>query len=319
MTRPVIIAYSAGPRIGLGHLRRSHALAEAMPGAEVRQVEGFAWVSTVPSNAIVVLDTLHHGNAQSTVDYVAVLHRIGAYVAVIDSMPPDHFPEAASGDSAPDWLITPYVAAERLRPPPRSGTWLRGEEYAILPAAFARARGAVRREEPERILVACGGVDPGGLSLKLVRSCVLGWSSVDVVVGPYFACELRRALADVAVRYPCLRLHEAPETLLPLYANARLVIGRPGLTRYEAAALGRPSIYLWEGTEYLDYFRAFSASGIGEVFLTADPLGEASFFARIEAVMSNAPATLPPFPNREALDAVDALGACRVSRVLSGC
>ena len=317
MTPEVVLVASAGDTIGLGHVYRCRALAQALPDARLVLGPPKRWMEDITQGAVVVLDTLHGGNVAVTMSYVTALHERGARVAVIDSMPPDHYPETALGAGIPDLLITPYVAADRLRPEPPGGVWLKGGAYAILPAAFTEARGRIAAGSPDRVLVLCGGADPSALSPRIARALVSGHHPIDLVVGPQFATALVDELSGLARAHECLVLHRAPETILPLYLSARLVVGRPGLVRYEAAALGRPAVYLWEGGAYLDYFRAFRSAGIAEIHLAAESGGEAAFFDRLAQIAAANPAALPAVPHMPALSAIDLRGAARVVTALA--
>lgn len=311
---PAFLCPSTGEGVGLGHLHRCLALAEAMPGARVLKGAFPDWSDELAEGAVVVLDTLHHGNAAATMANVAALHGAGARVAVIDSMPPDHYPADAVGAALPDWLITPYLSADRMRPPPQAGQWLHGPRYAILPAAFAKARVELSARPTGRLLVTCGGVDPDGLSPRIAEVCAAGRHPVDIVIGPQFRAQDIAALEALAEAVPGLRLHRNLQSLLPFYLSAQAVIGRPGLIRYEAAALGRRGIYLWEGERYRTYFEAFRDTGVAEVYLS--PGEETAFFDRVSQIAQSDPSALPPVPHLAALKMVDAEGAARIARAL---
>ena len=310
MSQPVVIIAATDPAIGLGHVYRCRALAAAFDGA--RLIEGVETLdlAALPPGALVILDSLHSGAAPEAVALVRRLKAQGAQVAVIDSMPPDHFPHDAPQEASPDWLITPYVGAGRLRPAPQDGAWLAGEAYAILPQAFA----ACPAFDPasDRILVLCGGADPSGLSARLAGALMDGVHPIDVVVGAHFSSTLVADLKALARRSRNLSLHHAPDSVLPLYEGARLVIGRPGLIRYEAAALGRPALYLAEGDAYLEYFRAFRQAGYADIYLSAEADGEARFWKKIQEIASGAPGALPVRPP----NGVDLNGAARLREAL---
>ena len=318
---------AGGPGIGLGHLHRGLALsgflgdvrflvapaargelaALGVPGGAVLQGP-----EAIPQGARVVLDTLYHGNAARTAALVEGLRAGGHRVAVIDSMPPDHL-DVTGPDRAPDLLITPYLGADRLRPAPAC-RWLAGAAFSVLPLAYAAARATMDPADAQSILVACGGADPSGLSVKIASECAAGPHPVDVVVGPQFDAATVAGLADLAARAPNIRLHHGLTSLVDLYLGAGLVIGRPGLIRYEAACLGRCGLYLWERPEYHDYFRAFNASGTAEIHLSEDPGGETVFLDRVRA-LATAP-SLPAVPQAVPMAMVDGQGAARVAEAI---
>src|SRR5690606_39272617 len=60
MSRPsAFLCPSTGEGVGLGHLHRCLALAEAMPSARVIEGAVSGWIDGLPEGAVVVLDTLH--------------------------------------------------------------------------------------------------------------------------------------------------------------------------------------------------------------------------------------------------------------------
>ena len=325
--RPVILELAGGVGIGLGHLHRGLSLAQdlgtvryALPvqaradaiaiGIDAALIlpDGAA----LPDRSVVVLDTLFHGNAGQTTARIGQLRAQGHVVVVIDSMPPDHLP-ADRPETAPDLLITPYLNAGRLRPPPACA-WLHGAEYAILHPSYRAARGAGAVSRPDRVLVACGGADPAGLSRRIAALCADSQHPVDLIIGPQFDTALVADLHAIAARAAMLSLHDGRDPILPLYLRAAVVLGRPGLLRYETACLGRRGIYLWEGTQYLEYFAAMQDSGMAEIYLGTTPAAWAAFRDRITEMLA-APA-LPAVPCKTAWDMVDGLGSLRVAKAV---
>jgi UDP-2,4-diacetamido-2,4,6-trideoxy-beta-L-altropyranose hydrolase len=323
----VVLELAGGPGLGLGHLHRGLSLAQDL-GAVRYALHPQARADAIaigmdaglilrdrdvlPDGAVVVLDTLHHGNAGQTAARIAQLRARGHPVVVIDSMPPDHLP-ADTPHTAPDLLITPYLNAGRLRPPPACA-WLHGAEYAILHPSYRAARAQGIRGAPDAVLVACGGADPSRLSCRIAALCADSRHPVDLVIGPQFDANLVADLRAIAARAPMLRLQDGLDPILPLYQRAAVVLGRPGLLRYETACLGRTGIYLWEGAQYLEYFTAMQDSGMAEIYLGTSPGGLAAFQDRIAALLA-AP-DLPPVPQPRVQAIVDGLGALRVAKAV---
>lgn len=319
MSAELILRAAAGPGIGLGHFQRMRMLARVadargistrmIPGAPEAAVPA-GWWQALAAPATVVLDTLWSGNAAATATEVASLLAAGHRVVVIDSMPPDHF--VALPGAAPHFLVTPYLGADRLRPPADAGVWLHGARYALLDPAFAESRGLARQFPAlPRLLVACGGADPGGLSLAISRRLPrdAGAAAADIVVGPLFGAELVSGLEAAAAANPRLRLCDAPETLAGLVADASIVVGRLGLIRYEAAALGRTGIFLHDSTLYRSYLEMFSAGGLAEIHFAVDAGGAGRFLDRVAALA--APGVEHAF-NAAGFAAVDGLGCARL-------
>jgi UDP-2,4-diacetamido-2,4,6-trideoxy-beta-L-altropyranose hydrolase len=323
----VVLELAGGPGLGLGHLHRGLSLAQdlgavryALPPqahADAIAIGMDAGLilrdrDALPDGAVVVLDTLHHGNARQTAARIAQLRARGHPVVVIDSMPPDHLP-ADAPQNAPDLLITPYLNSGRLRPPPACA-WLHGAEYAVLHPSYRAARAQGMSGTPDTVLVACGGTDPSGLSRRIATLCAGCRHPVDLIIGPQFDAALVDDLHAIAARTPMLHLHDGLAPILPLYQRAAVVLGRPGLLRYETACLGRTGIYLWEGAQYLDYFTAMQDSGMAEIYLAITPGALAAFQDRIAALLA-AP-VLPPVPQSRVQAMVDGLGGLRVAKAV---
>jgi UDP-2,4-diacetamido-2,4,6-trideoxy-beta-L-altropyranose hydrolase len=320
---------------GLGHALRMLNLARHLPGATfVVDPETATTLRTLdcPADAIrvidprskpgawaleagmprnVTMDMQFSGNAPATAMEVAALKRAGCTVTVIDSMPPDHLVTAP--DDAPDMLVTPYLGADTLTPEPAAARWLHGPDYAILSPDLLDVRNGVPFPRSPRILITCGGSDPAGLSARIVERAMNIPAALDVVLGPMFAPDLKARLLDLSRSGRNVTLHAAPASLVPLYAVASLVVGRPGLTRYEAACLGRNAIYLAEGSPYGDYFEGFNRTGIAEIYIDGTSHGAKAFFARLEGLRDPATLERATRPNERALKAVDGRGMMRVA------
>ena len=331
----VALRYDRSPAIGLGHARRAAALDAALAAHGVEVVhavsraaraeivaEGVAPERTVDVNGAgaaslvesgeathVVFDLLWSGNAAAAVREVAEVRRRGGATVVIDSMAPDHYPSVAAG-AVPDLLVAPYLGARRAEV---GRERLCGARYAILGAEFARSRPRPAARVPRRVLLSCGGSDVDGLAPAAARAAAAGGALVDVAIGPLFGAHAIEALEIESARDPRIRLHRAPRSLVGLIARADLVAGRPGLLRYEAAALKRPGVYLARGTAYRDYFEGFAAAGLATIHFESDPDGRATFLDELSTIGHRLPAACPTAMGSAR---VDAGGAERVAAAI---
>lgn len=333
----IVLRVAAGPGVGLGHISRCRALAEHFTEVTfVTGVDGVAslmglglganrivsigpgepvssWLHRLSGGGAVVFDTLCSGHALATESEVAAVVRSGRAVAVIDSMPPDHFHGSEDATAQCDVVITPYLSADGLRARPRARQWLAGAQWSILPTAVIDARLKAFPIEP-RILVACGGTDPGSLSLQVAKILGAGRAPVEIVIGPDFSDELVRALKDLAKKRSVLRLHHGIVDMLPFYLQATVVVGRPGLQRYEVAALGRMGIYFWDGEDYLNYFRNFASQGLAEFYFNADPCGLELFLKRVGELTNELFLRQVSRVNAVAFATIDGTGAAAVAK-----
>jgi spore coat polysaccharide biosynthesis predicted glycosyltransferase SpsG len=278
----------------------------------LRRTSNLQLESGLPELSHVVLDTLWHGNAQGTVREAGEWRsRCDVAVVVIDSMPPDNFIPTEQWP-VPDLIVTPYLNAERFREPPGNCRWLQGAQYALLDTAYHSARVVDPASDACGILISCGGSDPDRLSQRLLQIMAAGQQPVDVVVGPLFDSTLIQELQTICRARPHLKLHYQPQSLASLIAGSQLVVGRPGLLRYEAAALGRPALYLARGEDYRNYYEGFQEAGLAEFYFESDADGEQNFLHRAQALSEYATSVDSWRLNDVAHTAVDALGAQRV-------
>ncbi len=200
---------------------------------------------------------------------------------VIDSMPPDHHvPMRDRRD--PDALVAPYLGARA--PDGFAGRWLGGARYAILDVEYAATRPSAPARLPRRALLSCGGSDADGLSLPAARALARAGLHVDVVVGPLFDVRARTELVEWCAADTRRTTHDAPESLATLIARADVIVGRPGLLRYEAAALGRYGVYLARGPAYRDYYAGFAAAGLAEISCETCTAERVRFIGRLAAL-----------------------------------
>ena len=330
----IALRFDASPQVGLGHLRRAYALAQECRGRglSVRYVAprqthalllgdgidaahvldaGSDWLS--PAISHVITDMNWHGNGPGSSVEVAHLVRQGAFVAMIDCVPPDEYIDQPD---PPALIITPYLNARTLRArAPNAPRWETGARYTILSPDYAALRAALPPKSA-RILVACGGSDPDGFAVETVDALLPSGLGLDVVVGPLFDAPSRAALLARARAHPQITLHDAPPTLAPLIAGAALVVGRVGLIRYEAACLGTYGIYLAGGDAYADYFRQYNARGFAEIYQQGLNGGRDAYLARLQALSDPETRASLIQRNDAAMAAVDGNGAANVLDVV---
>lgn len=300
----VVMRVASGPRIGLGHISRCRALSRYLPDPfYATAVEGVSlllkmgihanriipidpcdnsssWLTNLDKASTIIFDSLVSGQ-QSVVEREVIAAKArGRSVVVIDSMPPDHFMGSNLVANQSDIVVTPYLGAENLRPPPRTSEWLVGSEWSILPPELLAARSQPFPKIP-RILLTCGGSDPEHLCLRAAKILAGGQTNVDIIVGPDFSRAQMSGLTALAEKFSILRLVSNVNNLIPHYLSSTIIIGRPGLQRYEAAALGRHAIYFWHGNRFIDYFENFADEGLGEIFFDMNPVGWESFETRL--------------------------------------
>jgi spore coat polysaccharide biosynthesis predicted glycosyltransferase SpsG len=185
-----------------------------------------------------------------------------------------------------------------------------GWDWIALRAAFARPRSRRIAHVPPRVLVACGGSDPGGLTLQTVRALELVDDPVAPVLllGSAFA---HRAALDSLLRASRHRyeLCVDPRDPAAALADADLAVASFGMTAYELAALGVPALYLCLTDDHADSARALNDAGAGRSLGRHDLVSGHELAGAI-ARLASSPSPVPPL--------VDGLGARRIATELLG-
>jgi spore coat polysaccharide biosynthesis predicted glycosyltransferase SpsG len=251
VTLRALLAPDCGPGVGLGHLERLLALADALrPEASVslilpegdsalrRRVEDrLHTVLEAPGETAARLETVLA--ATRSVDLVvldgyvfeaALQRRIRerAPLTVVDDL---------GLDADCDLAVNPSPGGERLQPT-GANAFLGGAVFALIRASFAEARAAVLRTGRARrtVLVSTGATDIGGISATVTAELLARDASVEIVrvVGP----NANGVLND----QPRLQLLVSPASLTDALARATLYVGAAGTTAVQAACVGIPSV-----------------------------------------------------------------------------
>lgn len=185
----------------------------------------------------------------------------GLSVTVID----DASPRRLAGDLS----VYPLVpAVDELGWAGFGGRVLVGGDWTLLSARVSRAAqtNKTRPKDPApHILVTLGGSDPMNWTLPVVEACAeRAWplgTVLDVIVGP--GVQDRDALVGALSRIGGARAHVDPDNLEDLMAGADLAVAAFGVSAYELAALGVPSIYLFLTEDHRRSASALIGAGAG--------------------------------------------------------
>jgi spore coat polysaccharide biosynthesis predicted glycosyltransferase SpsG len=274
----MVFRVDASRAVGLGHLMRGIALAERLDERGVRTVfvtresgegdvvrgllKGYdvevlaadidlaadaastAARARRAGRALVITD-LCHRDAVKEPEPLRAYHRAlkaeGLEVVTVD--------DGARIGEAADVVIDPYFRATPPAPPSGDATrWLLGPAYFIFRREFVEAA-AVRRDirlVAMRVLVTIGGADPSGVTVRAARALTrLAAAGVEAKVvlaagfAPEIEADVRAVAARSAGRITCVR---QPRSLAELMMWADVAITGEGLTKYETAVTGTPSL-----------------------------------------------------------------------------
>jgi len=258
----IVIRTDGGRRVGLGHVRRCLALADAL---RRRRVHCHFVLHGDDDAATLVADAGYTVEDGPTADAAA---RIAARAVVLDSyeLAPDEvaaiepnvrvvaIDDLGKPDRRADVVTNSGVSASASDYESVDATLLLGPSYALLRAEFAdepaRAAGT-----PPRVLLTVGGADPHDLTPLFVRSALaeVDDAVVDVVAGPFFE---RRPSAGERIA-----VHDRPTELRALMLGADIALSAAGHTLFELAATATPTVAVGIAENQRPNLSGFAARG----------------------------------------------------------
>lgn len=307
---PRILLHTCGDHaIGLGHVGRSLALAEALKVRLPAATLSFRVVG--PPEVVARVSTRGFSTTPDA----------GAEILVVDvpKTDPALFREARGmkvsiDEPGParyeaDLAIGMLYEPKAPRPAGSRTTDLRGLEYIPLNPDY-RGLPTRRIGGAERVLVVQGGSDTYGMTPKICAALRgMSGGQVDVVLGPAFQhdVELGAALAGDG-RF---RLHRAPPTLKPLMDAADLAVSAAGVTSLELAASGVPMILVVTEGKEAETAGLLARDGAAVYIGGPDRVADGTLLREVEALRRDA-------ARREALSRraqakIDGNGAARVA------
>jgi UDP-2,4-diacetamido-2,4,6-trideoxy-beta-L-altropyranose hydrolase len=251
VTLRALLAPDCGPGVGLGHLERMLALADAL--------RAHATVSLIIPEGDAVLRRRVAGRGHTVIEAPGeTADRVASVIAAVESVDRvvldgyvfDAAFQRRIRDRAPltvvddlglaadcDLAVNPSPGGERLRPT-STDAFLGGASYALIRASFLDARATVLRDGRARrtVLVSTGATDIGGISGHVTTELLARDATVEVVrvVGPD---------ADgIPANEPRLRLLVSPASLAEALARSTVYVGAAGTTAVQAACVGVPSV-----------------------------------------------------------------------------
>ncbi len=280
MGHAIAFLTDAGEQIGLGHLRRCMTLGAALQekGCEVRFI--------VPRAPLVQMLLRQNGFSESVpIDFEsstllketrAILTQFAAEFLIIDSY---RIRNVHSGsvparvgvldDLADRWLpvdlvINSGVSASDLNHQVPSHTrLLLGAEYVLLRKEFRQNLERIVRAGVRSVLIPVGGMDPHGLTPRLLDWALRFYGDIDitVLVGPFFSAETCRQLKDIALSRPNIQLDSEAAHVRELMLSSDVAISGGGQTTYELAATGTPAVGIMLADNQRSNLRGLAAAG----------------------------------------------------------
>ncbi len=303
----ILVRCDGNPKLGYGHVMRMLALAETLrdahgfgvafavaPDAETQAriaargfalmtmpdgLEEAAWATALVAGGAPRALVLDVRTKLSRAD-VMRLRRTGTLIVAID--------DGSERRLGADLVFLPPV------PQVRAMDWrgavgeiLVGWEWTLAGAPpLVRAPRAEGR--PHRLLVTMGGSDPAAQTLIAARAAASLGKAVEttIVIGPGVA-DGDVLAASLATLDPRPKISRAPLSLAPLIAGADMAIAAYGVTAYELAAAGVPTVLIALTDDHAQSASALEKSGAAELAGLAGNVSSALLEERLLALLAD--------------------------------
>ena len=153
--------------------------------------------------------------------------------------------------------------ADRLDWTGFEGQLFAAPEWVILRRSFA-ARGSRHEKLPPRVLIATGGSDPAGLTLEAVTALDQVEENLDpaIMLGSSF-CHHEALEALLSRTRRDFQIHTDPADVADLMSRFDLAVASFGVTAYELAALGVPTVYFCLSEDHSAGASVLDSLGVG--------------------------------------------------------
>jgi len=273
---PIVFCTTAGPTIGLGHLRRCITLAQVLREMNAKvhfllrgEQNAIGFLEKYGFSGKLLEESVDWGLQQS-LEYCVDNH---ANVLVIDSYPIE--PKNIKGFQGKvvviDDLCDRSLPVELILNGSVNGQkciyqalpstkLLLGPQYILLREAFSQKVNRRIQKQVDRILITVGGMDLMFLISKLVQwtRATLEKSHIDLILGPFGQggkdYELLRQWQDD----PFLCVYKDPTNLYDLMMECDIAITGGGQTTYELAATGTPTLAIQLADNQIHNLEGFS-------------------------------------------------------------
>ncbi len=280
----VLIRCDGGAELGLGHVKRCLALARAL-----RDDQGFgvvfAMIGDDRAAALAEAEGFRVGRidgADERGGIADLARQTGAAALVLDvrtglsradvAALRGELPLIVALDDSSERRLAAHLAVYPPVPQTRALSWPGGDTDLCIGWKWALTGGEPWRKPRKldsgratlRVLVAMGGSDPQGLTLRAVKAVAAAGRRVTpvVVIGP--AMPFPEAVADSCqAAAPDAEILFSPEAVLPIAADCDLAIVAFGVTAYECAHVGTPALYLGLTPDHAMSAQGFEDAGFG--------------------------------------------------------
>ncbi len=164
-----------------------------------------------------------------------------------------------------DCVIIPYVGSEAIRYKHfNKNNYLLGSDYFLLGNDFIDMHKKYEfSSNVNTIMISMGSSDPENITIKILKALVLGNEAIhlDIVLGSMSNIS-HETISSILYNYPgSWKLHKNPKNLAKIMHKADLAICNNGLTRYELASVGVPTVYISNRKQEIKLSDLFASFG----------------------------------------------------------
>jgi UDP-2,4-diacetamido-2,4,6-trideoxy-beta-L-altropyranose hydrolase len=263
MIKKIAFRADGNHNIGIGHLVRCIRLAKEcisqgmdvifvtslLPPQLELLISTFEKIDLIAFNAdlknhlnvsLCVMDLSYNKNIEDTAEvdkFITCLHKKNILSLVIDGLHNECLLNKVA--VSPQFALFPYLSSDGFST--ASKETLIGAKYAILPDIKKIKR---IKKSASNILISFGGSDPTNFSIPIAKMLldIDVHLSIIVIIGPDFSLDHVAELQNLAKKNSFSILKEVTD-LSPYLANADIALISTGLTKYETAAIGTPTIH----------------------------------------------------------------------------
>lgn len=324
MAKEAFIRVEGGHRVGLGHVSRMLALADAIGEAgpspptfvltnspiaqqqivrkgyevlSVKSEEEFLRVAETTHPALLLVDL----REPEQILRLPLLERIACVAVFVDE------PIVCSGIQI---LVNGQVTAGSPQKEVRGGVqYLRGPKYMVLGKEFSDV--PVRKVSDHfTVLVTMGGSDPDGHTPEIIRELLSQENiTIQAILGAAFAHDDSLNFCQGDPRVEILR---DVQNMRPLMENADVAISSVGITLYELAATCTPTVIVGQDPSQEQIAHSFPKAGFGIHVGLRENLRPGQLSGIVSELLRNP--KLRRTISKRGRDLVDGLGSFRVAR-----
>jgi len=193
-----------------------------------------------------------------------------------------------------------------------------GKKYMVLDPSYADINKSAKNINliPKKIIVSLGGSDPRGLTVWVIEKLAQFFRTekpeIYIIVGK--GAKNKEDIESISIQSGFSYLHNV-ENMAQLFSECDLAIISGGVTLYEAACCGTPSIVLPQVKHQADIARGFESEGISVCPFDEIVIDEQSFIDTLESLCSND--ILRAKMSERGKNVVDGEGARRISTIIN--